>query len=293
MLFVVMMPEFVAITRINCFCSGKSIEISVMNVQQSMKLTSRQSGIIDTVRASGSARIGDLARALGVSLETIRRDIRPLVESGELIRHHGAVSTAAWGPEAPFERRMRENAREKRLIARHTATMIEDGDSVMMDTGTTTSLLARELLRKSGLTIVTNSSDVARTLATVNGNRVYMAGGELHGDNGAAFGRTAIDFVANFSVRHAIISIAAIDAATGLMDYHLAEAEFARTVLGCGQQRMVITDHSKFTRSALVKVCDFDEFDLLVTDAMPPAAIAERMEAASTALKVASAAASP
>jgi DeoR family glycerol-3-phosphate regulon repressor len=264
-----------------------------MNVQQAIKLTSRQAGIINAVRATGSARIGDLARTLGVSLETIRRDIRPLVESGELIRHHGAVSTAAWGPEAPFERRMRENAREKRLIARHTAKMIEDGDSVMMDTGTTTSLLARELLRKTGLTIVTNSSDVARTLATVNGNRVYMAGGELHGDNGAAFGRTAIDFVANFSVRHAIISIAAVDAATGLMDYHLAEAEFARTVLSCGQQRMVITDHSKFTRGALVKVCDFDEFDLLVTDAMPPAPIIERLEAASTALEVAAAAPAP
>ncbi len=287
MLFVAIMPGFVAIWQINCFCGGESIKIAVMNVQQSIKLTSRQSGIIETVRANGSARIGDLARALGVSLETIRRDIRPLVESGELIRHHGAVSTAAWGPEAPFERRMRENAREKRVIARHTAKMIEDGDSVMMDTGTTTSLLARELLRKSGLTIVTNSSDVARTLATVNGNRVYMAGGELHGDNGAAFGRTAIDFVANFAVRHAIISIAAVDAATGLMDYHLAEAEFARMVLRCGQQRTVVTDHSKFTRSALVKVCDFDEFDLLVTDARPPSAIIERLEASSTALEVA------
>ena len=100
-------------------------------------------------------------------------------------------------------------------------------------------------------------------------------------------GRTAIDFVANFAVRHAIISIAAVDAATGLMDYHLAEAEFARMVLRCGQQRTVVTDHSKFTRSALVKVCDFDEFDLLVTDARPPSAIIERLEASSTALEVA------
>ena len=79
-----MMPEFVAITRSNCFCSGDSIEIAVMNIQQTTKLTSRQAGIIEAVRATGSARIGDLARTLGVSLETIRRDIRPLVESGEL-----------------------------------------------------------------------------------------------------------------------------------------------------------------------------------------------------------------
>jgi len=258
-----------------------------MPLNLSAKLTSRQLAILESARAAGTVRIAELAHEMSVSPETIRRDVRPLVESGELVKHHGAVRPATTGPEAPFERRMRENAREKRLIARHVAAMIADGDSIMMDTGTTTSLLARELLRKSGLTIVTNSSDVARTLATVNGNRVYMAGGELHGDNGAAFGRSAIDFVVNFSVRHAIISIAAIDAVTGPMDHLLAEAEFARTVLRCGQQRMVITDHTKFARSALVKVCDFDEFDLLVTDIGPPPAIIEQLAVASTGVQVA------
>ncbi len=253
------------------------------------KLTRRQTEIIESARSGGTVRIGELAHDMGVSLETIRRDIRPLVENGALIKHHGAVSPAISGPEAPFERRMRENAREKLAIARHAAGMIADGDSVMLDTGTTTSVLARELLRKTGLTIVTNSSDIARTLATVNGNKVYMAGGELHGDNGAAFGRSAIEFVANFSVRHAIISIAAVDAVTGLMDHQLAEAEFARTVLSCGQRRTVITDHTKFSRAALVKVCDFDEFDLLITDATPPSAILERLEGTPASYKIAAA----
>ena len=165
---------------------------------------------------------------------------------------------------------MRENADEKRAIASQTAEMIADGDSVMLDTGTTTSILARELLQKKGLTIVTNSSDIARTLATVNGNTVYMAGGELRGDNGAAFGPAAIEFISHFSVRHAIISISAVDPENGLMDHQLAEAEFARKVLNCGQQRTVVTDHTKFSRSALVKVCGFEEFDLMITDKTPP-----------------------
>lgn len=242
---------------------------------------------MNAVRAAGAARVGDLARDLGVSQETIRRDLRRLQETGELIKHHGSVSPASAGLEAPFERRMRENAPEKQAIARHVAAMISDGDSVMLDTGTTTSLLARELRRKSGLTIVTNSSDIARTLATVNGNKVYMAGGELHGDNGAAFGRSAIEFVSHFAVRFAIISIAAVDAATGLMDHHLAEAEFARTVLKCGRRRLVITDHTKFTRTALVKVCDFNDFDLIVTDAPPPPEIVEQLNAGSASFEVA------
>lgn len=258
-----------------------------MSANSDTKLTNRQHTILDAARSDGIVRIGELAHQMGVSLETIRRDIKPLVENGTLIKHHGAVSPAAFAGEAPFERRLRENEAEKREIARLAAEMISDGDSVMLDTGTTTSILARELLRKSGLTIVTNSSDIARTLATVNGNKVYMAGGELRGDNGAAFGRTAIEFVSNFSVRHSIISISAINASTGIMDHQLAEAEFARTVLSCGQQRTVVTDHTKFSRSALVKVCGFDGFDLMVTDKVPPTAVIERMRAGSSTYRVA------
>lgn len=252
-----------------------------------MNATDRQRAIREAVNRLGSARISALATDLGVSLETIRRDIRPLVEHGDLTKTHGAVFAAQHAREAPFERRMRENAGAKRAIARHMAASIADGDSVMMDTGTTTSVLARELLGKRGLIIVTNSSDVARTLATVNGNKVFMAGGELHGDDGAAFGRSTIDFVENFKTRHAIISIGAMDAETGPMDYRLAEAEFARTVLRCGERRAIITDHTKFARKALVRVCGFGDFDLLVCDRAPPEDLAERLRAAGTEVAIA------
>jgi DeoR family glycerol-3-phosphate regulon repressor len=114
--------------------------------------------------------------------------VRPLTENGSVLKIHGAVGLAGQVGEAPFQRRMRENADAKRLIARAMAQMIHDGDSVMLDTGTTTSFVARELLGHRRLTVVTNSSDIARTLATVNGNKVYMAGGELRSDSGAAFG---------------------------------------------------------------------------------------------------------
>ena len=251
-----------------------------------MKTPNRLETILELVTLRGSARISDLAEQLEVSLETIRRDIRPLVERGELIKTHGAVFAPERPREAPFERRLRDHAEGKKIIAHHVAETIDDGDSVMMDTGTTTSILARELLSKRGLIIVTNSSDVARTLATVNGNKVYMAGGELHGDNGAAFGRSAIDFVANFKVRHAIISIGAIDARSGPMDYRLAEAEYARQVLACGDRRLIITDHSKFNRTALVRVCGFNDFDLLVTDRTPPGDIAERLRQAGTSVAI-------
>ena len=163
----------------------------------------RHADIVRIVREEGTISISALAGQLGVSTESIRRDVRPLTETGALIKMHGAVTLPHHVFEAPFERRMRENATAKRRIAIFTASQIEDGDTLMLDTGTTTSVLARELLKKSDLTVITNSSDIARTLATVNGNKVYMAGGELRGDNGAAFGPSAISFIRKFRVRQA------------------------------------------------------------------------------------------
>ncbi len=242
--------------------------------------------IMRMAREKGSVGIADLARHLGVSLETVRRDVKPLAESGDLAKVHGAVTLPFPVGEAPFERRLRENAAEKRLIARHAAGLVGDGDSVMMDTGTTTSMLARELLRKRSLTVVTNSSDIARILATVNGNTVYMAGGELHGDNGAAFGASALEFIQRFKVRHAFISIGAIDSDMGLMDFNMPEAEFARTVLRRGEHRVVVSDHTKFDRTALVKVCDFSDIDLIVTDRLPSDEITAALARSGTELSV-------
>ncbi|MDH6230594.1 DeoR family glycerol-3-phosphate regulon repressor [Mesorhizobium soli] len=254
-----------------------------------MNHSKRHAEILRMVQDEGTISIADLADRLGVSLETVRRDVKPLTSDGTVMKMHGAIGLPAIVGEAPFERRMRENSEAKRAIARLVATTIVDGESVMLDTGTTTSYLARELLGHRRLTVVTNSSDIARTLATVNGNRVYMAGGELRSDSGAAFGISAIEFVSRFSVNHAIISIGALDAAAGVMDYDLEEAEFARMVLSRGTRSLVVTDHSKFGRQGLVQVCGFGGFGELVTDRAPPPDIAAALAAAGTRLTVAEA----
>ena len=249
----------------------------------------RHGEILRLLNEEGTITIASLAERLGVSLETVRRDVKPLADEGAIVKMHGAVGLASMAGEAPFERRMRENAEAKRLITRMVAATIRDGESIMLDTGTTTSFLARELLGHRRLTVVTNSSDIARTLATVNGNKVYMAGGELRSDSGAAFGVTAIDFVSRFSVSHAVISIGAVDAVAGLADYNLEEAEFARMVLSRGQRSLVVTDHTKFGRQGLVRVCGFDGFSELATDRPPPRDIAAALSQAGARLSIAAA----
>ncbi|RWL85319.1 MAG: DeoR/GlpR transcriptional regulator [Mesorhizobium sp.] len=249
----------------------------------------RHGEILRLLGEEGTISIARLAERLGVSQETVRRDVKPLADDGSVLKMHGAVGLASMVGEAPFERRMRENAEAKRLIARMVAATIRDGEAIMLDTGTTTSFLARELLGHRRLTVVTNSSDIARTLATVNGNKVYMAGGELRSDSGAAFGISAIEFVSRFSVDHAVISIGAVDADAGLTDYELEEAEFARMVLSRGQRSLVVTDHTKFGRQGLVRVCGFDGFSELATDQPPPADIAAALSRAGARLTIAAA----
>ena len=253
------------------------------------KHSKRHAEILRLLGEEGTITIADLASKLEVSLETVRRDVKPLTRDGAVLKMHGAIGLPSFAGEAPFEKRMRENADAKRAIARAVAATIRDGKSVMLDTGTTTSFLARELLGHRRLTVVTNSSDIARTLATVNGNKVYMAGGELRSDSGAAFGVSAIEFVGRFSVTHSVISTGAIDAERGVMDYDLEEAEFARMVLRRGARTLVVTDHAKFGRQGLVQVCGFDGFDELVTDRPPPAEIVAALAAADVRLTVAGA----
>lgn len=256
---------------------------------KSHKTSTRHIAILAFIRTQGTATVADLAKNLNVSEETIRRDAKILQEKSEVLKLHGALALPYLVGEAPFERRLREHADAKRAIAKCALQFVDDGDSIMIDTGTTTSIFAQELRVKRNLTIVTNSSDIARTLATVNGNTVYMAGGELKADNGAAFGPPAVEFFARFRVKHAFISIGAIDAKDGPMDAELSEAEIAFTALMRADNRVILSDSSKFGKTALVKVCDFSLINRLVTNAEPDTALSAVLSGAGVLVTVAAA----
>jgi DeoR family transcriptional regulator, glycerol-3-phosphate regulon repressor len=242
--------------------------------------TQRQSEILKSVRLLGTCSIGKLAGELNVSDETIRRDVRPLVDEGMVMKVHGAIVAPDHLREDPFQLRLQEHREEKLRIAARAAEMVDHGDSLMLDTGSTTTYVAHSLVAHRNLFAVTNSVEVARSLANQNDNRVYMAGGEIRADDGAAFGETATNFIAQFQVDKAFLSIAAISAESGFMDTELAEAEYSRTVIGQASQIIVVADHSKFLRHALVKVCEFDAVDTLITTQPPPPDIAEQLIAA-------------
>jgi DeoR family glycerol-3-phosphate regulon repressor len=231
-----------------------------------MFTTKRESEILQAVRLQGACRISELASRFNVSEETIRRSLKPLVSRGLVSKVHGGVVSPDRLQEPPFQRRMLENRDAKMRIASALARQIKDGDSLMFDTGSTTAYVARALADHSNLVIVTNSVEIARTLATRNGNRVYMTGGELRADDGAAFGPASLEFVRRFHVNYAILSIGAVNDCGAFMNFHLCEGEFSRAVIDQADAIIVVADHSKFGKRAPVKVCDAQEVDMLVTD---------------------------
>ncbi|WP_323005234.1 DeoR/GlpR family DNA-binding transcription regulator [Pseudorhodobacter sp.] len=249
-------------------------------------LSKRHAEILKILDSEGTVTISALAEAMDVSLETIRRDVRPLVDGGTVLRMHGAISLSLQAGEAPFRRRMRENAAAKQAIAAAAAASVCHGDAVMMDTGTTTSFLARALTRHKRLTIITNSTDAARTLAGGEGNRVFLAGGEIIGDSGAVLGAAAVRFVNGFSATHAFISAGAVTGAE-VMDYEATEVEFARALLARAERRVLVTDATKFGRRGLVTVCGFDGLDALVTDAPVSGPTASSLKQAGVKLTIA------
>ncbi len=288
-LIVTLSPHIVNINTW-LFVDLKYIFIEIMeSTRTSPTLLSnqRQSEILRVVQMHGTCRIGDLAVEFDVSGETIRRNIKPLVERGLVRRVHGGITLPEQLHEPPFSLRMQKNQEAKRRIAARAAELIQDGDSLLMDTGSTTAYIALALCNHSNLLVVTNSIEIARTLATRNGNRVHMAGGEVRADDCAAFGQDAIHFVSRFEVRYAILSIGAININCSFMDFHLCEGEFSRAMINQAEQTMVVADYSKFGQDAAVKVCDAGTVDLLITDRQPPAGCARILHKAGTRIVIA------
>jgi DeoR family transcriptional regulator, glycerol-3-phosphate regulon repressor len=246
-------------------------------------MSQRGREILDVLSESGSARIQDIAVKLNVTQETIRRTVSRLEHQGLVIKVHGGVSLKNWGLEPSFEQRFVQNQPAKRRIAEAVAGLIHDGASLIMDVGSTTAYVAQALRQKRDLLVVTNSLPVAQALAGQNGNRVFMAGGELRSHDGGAFGPDARAFVRQFRVRHAILSVAAVEAQAGFLLQDLPEAEFSRTIIGCAEEVIIAADASKFGRTAPIRIAEPEAFHRLVTDAPPPPSIADMLaEAAIT-----------
>ena len=253
----------------------------------SLRLNARQEQLVERLRRDRLLSISTLAEALQVSTETIRRDVRGLAAKGVVVKQHGNVLWPETRDDEPLQRRMAANMGAKKRIAQAVARLIKDGESLLIDSGSTTMYVAEALRGHRNLTIATISAPIAQMLAPGEGNRVYLAGGEVRADDCAAYGPACLDYLRQFSVETAIISTAAISREFGVMDHHMCEVEVCRTLVERAQRVIVAADQSKFTASGLIAACPLADIDLIVTDGPAPAELARALESADVEVQVA------
>ncbi len=203
-------------------------------------------------RLGGSARNTDLARALDVSEETVRRTIKALSKTSMVARVRGGGAYLVGTQNAPPSafHRITDRPEEKRRIAKAAAGLIRDGMTLFLEVGTTTGFLAEELRARQGLTVATNAIGVAQTLANVNGNRVHLLGGEMLAEEGGTFGPVTQRQARRLVYDMAVLSADAVSARAGFLYQSGAEAELAQVACAAAEQVLIAFDHAKCAETA-------------------------------------------
>ena len=237
-----------------------------------MTLNPRQAQILDEVSARGAASVEALAERFGVTLQTVRRDISRLADAGLLARFHGGVRMPASTTEnIAYRQRQQLNEVAKRRIAQTLARAVPNDCSLILNIGTTTEAIARELVQHRGLRIITNNLNVAAILSDNPECEVIVAGGVVRPRDRGIVGEATVDFIAQFKVDIGLIGISGIEADGTLRDFDYREVSVARAIIDHSREVWLAADHSKFNRPAMVELARLDQIDRLFTDRAPPA----------------------
>ncbi len=231
----------------------------------------RQALLIQEVRARGALSVEALAEQFGVTLQTVRRDVKQLSEAGLLARFHGGVRLPSSTTEnIAYRQRQQLNEQAKQRIARAVARSVPEGCSLIINIGTTTEAIARELLHHKGLRVITNNLNVAAILSDNPACEVIVAGGVVRSRDRGIVGEVTVDFISQFKVDIGLIGISGIEDDGTLRDFDYREVKVARAIIEHSRQVWLAADHSKFNRPAMVKLAEFSEVDMLFTDSAPP-----------------------
>lgn len=252
-----------------------------------MNFNPRQLKLIDVVRAQGSVSVEHLAEVLSVTLQTVRRDVQRLSESGTLTRFHGGVRVPSSTTEnIAHTQRQSLNAEGKARIARAIAQQVPNDCSLILNIGTTTEAVAEALLHHSGLRVITNNLNVAAILSSNTDFEVIVTGGMVRSHDRGIVGEAAVDFIRQFKVDIAVIGISGIESDGTLRDYDFREVKVTQTIIAQAREVWLAADASKFNRPAMVEAAKLSQIDRLFTDATPPEPFATLLDAANVRLDI-------
>lgn len=250
------------------------------------KKKDRHALILQQIAEQASIRVSLLAEQLGVTGETIRRDIAELNASGLLSRTYGGATLRPVTSEASLAIRQNVRVAERQRIGGTAAGLIADGAVVMIDGGSTTYQVIRHLAQRAhNLTIITNSTSIALVAASNPGFRIRLCPGPYDGAEALVTGEETIEYLARFNAHRAIIGASGLSH-NGPCDVSSGQAAVKRAMLHQSERSMLVVDASKFGVSAVERVCGFDAIDDLVADEPLPAELARVAHAAGTRIHI-------
>jgi DeoR/GlpR family transcriptional regulator of sugar metabolism len=226
----------------------------------------RRQRIFKNIEASGVAAVRDLAQNFDVSTITIMRDLQELEQEGLIRRvHGGAISVRGASYEPPFSAREAQLSSAKQRIALKAVELITDGDSIILDVGTTALEVARALKGKRNLTVLVTNLRAALELANQPAIQIIVIGGKLRTSELSMVGHLAEQTLRTFQVDKAFIGVGGITLDHGLTEFNFDEAGTKRVMLERARQKIIVADHTKFGKVMLSQVAPLSAADLIVT----------------------------
>lgn len=229
-------------------------------------LIARQEAILEEAKRTGRVTVEDLSLRFDVTPQTIRKDLNELCERHLLARVHGGAVLSSGVENVGYDARRMIAQEEKRAIGRAAAGLVPNEASLFINIGTTTEAVAQALLQHEGLLVITNNINVASLMLPYPGIEVIIAGGVLRRQDGGIVGEAAVDFIRQFKVDLAVIGVSAIDADGALLDYDYREVKVAQAIIANARQVVLVSDSSKFERSAPVRIGHIGQVQTFVTD---------------------------
>ncbi len=226
----------------------------------------RQQAILRYLHQNGRAMVEDLADRFETTPQTIRKDLNHLADSGRVMRFHGGASLLAGTEYTGYDVRKQIAREQKESIGRATAALIPNNAAVILNAGTTTAEVARNLRHHVGVKLITDNVALANETRGYPGVEVMVPGGVIRGSDGAILGESAVEFIRQFRADIAIVGVAAIASDGALLDYDLREAAVARAILASSRTVILCADSSKFDRMAPVCIGQLKQIRTFVTD---------------------------
>jgi len=246
-----------------------------------MIVVQRRHKIKEKLFQQRSVKVSELVKEFNVSEETIRRDLNQLEREGLIQKNYGGailIEDIESVAIPPVQQRKTQAFEEKDAIGRRAAELLKGGEIVILDAGSTTWCMARHLKSTPGLTVVTNGINVAEECSHNEEASIFLLGGKLIKKSMSVVGPQAEAELRKYNAHYVFLGTSGVSLRKGFTSSDIYEAEMKRAMIGAGQKAVILADHTKFQRQALISFSGFRDVDIVITSDLVDPAILEELE---------------